>query len=147
MEPPDGGSYGGICGLVGFLDDEKYRDALTVDLMRVGRSIHQAGSPALSWLEVRAFIKHAPPSSALRAVTDPLAEFASPTAMMSALALDALHGANWQRGGGKGARPKPVLEQLRKQAEKRREAVEDDMNPSQAADVRAELVRRMRKKK
>lgn len=29
-------------------------------------------------------------------------------AQLTALALDALNGANWQRGGGKGSQPKPV---------------------------------------
>jgi hypothetical protein len=29
-------------------------------------------------------------------------------AQLLAHAVDALHGANWQRGGGKGAQPKPI---------------------------------------
>lgn len=58
---------GGIAAVLDFLDEGDNRAAVTVDLMRVGRSIYDLGY-TLSWSELAAFIRHAPPSSAIRAV-------------------------------------------------------------------------------
>lgn len=44
----------------------------------------------------------------------------SPEAHLLAAAVDVLRAANWQRGGGKGSRPKP-LDRPSEQAEKQRE--------------------------
>lgn len=46
-------------------------------------------------------------SRTLRAVGDPSLAW-SASEYLLAMAVDALNGGNWQRGGGKGRRPKPI---------------------------------------
>lgn len=45
------------------------------------------------------------------------------TEHLLASAVDALHGANWQRGGGKGSRPKPINRPDPRAEKRRREYV------------------------
>lgn len=53
---------GGILGLREFVDE--HEEALAVDLMAVGRSIHEIGV-TISWLELRAWIHHPRAGTAL----------------------------------------------------------------------------------
>ena len=53
-------------------------------------------------------IVYLPPDSAtMRAVLGPPDPWGLAEHLLAVIA-DALHGANWQRGGGKGKRPKPI---------------------------------------
>ncbi|WP_067507966.1 hypothetical protein [Nocardia puris] len=55
---------GGILGLLQFL--EGHEEAIAADLLDRGRSIHEIGH-TISWIELRAWIKHSPPDSRLTA--------------------------------------------------------------------------------
>lgn len=72
-----------------------------------GMSIADCRERGIPLREVAAMAVHLPPDSATgRAVVPPDAW--GITEYLLAAAVDALHNANWQRGGGKGARPQPV---------------------------------------
>lgn len=53
---------GGILGLREFVDE--HEEAIAADLMAVGRSIHEIGA-TISWLELRAWIRHPRAGTAL----------------------------------------------------------------------------------
>lgn len=53
-------------------------------------------------------LAHLPPDAATRRALDPENAGWGITEQLMAASVDALRGANWQRGGGKGSRPKPV---------------------------------------
>jgi hypothetical protein len=62
----------------------------------------------LSWIDLRDFIQWRKADSALyRSMYPKSWAWDMDTDLLSAI-LHTLQGANWQRGGGKGARPKPV---------------------------------------
>ena len=67
------------------------------------------GSKRLSWVDLAAFIQHAPQGSAVfRAVAGDSAPWGLSEQLLASV-LDVLNMANWQRGGNKNApRPKPV---------------------------------------
>ena len=104
-----------------------------VDLLRVGQSLHNLGY-TLSWVELRAFIKHAPPGSALASLDDDLSAFQSPENMLLRTIGDALLGANWQRSGGRGRRPEPIYTRLQQAV---RSARQDQAAPKDAAEIAA----------
>lgn len=141
MESPILDSVGGILGLCQFLKEPGIEEALAVDLLRLGRSYHAIGSPALSWFELKCLIKFAPTSSELVKVINPTALLNTPHTVLLSLVVDALNGANWQRGGGKGARPQSVTTALHKWLSKPHNA-DADMTPAKMADTRVELKRR-----
>jgi hypothetical protein len=60
----------------------------------------------LTWPEFRAFVNHLPPTSALYRVQYPKSYWWTPELGFLAGILHAAQTANWQRGGGKGSRPK-----------------------------------------
>lgn len=113
--------------------------------MALGRSIHDLGSPALSWIELRAMVRHAPPDAAFRQVADPLAAYHTAEARLLSLTVDTLAGANWQRGGGKGPRPKPLMDQLRAHLASARAAEHAPTSIAQMDRVRAELAARRKR--
>ncbi|ALA68549.1 hypothetical protein CLAC_07290 [Corynebacterium lactis RW2-5] len=116
--------------------------ALTYDLMMAGRSIHDLGTTRLSWHELAAFIKHAPPTAAIRAVADRMAPYRTTEAWLLATSIDMLAGANWQRAGGKGPRPQPILSAIERSI---RSAEQDKRAPhstAELAQIRASLRKR-----
>lgn len=99
----------------------------------MGQSLHNLGY-TLSWLELRAFIKHAPSGSALATLDDDLSVFQSPENMLLRTIGDALLGANWQRSGGKGRRPEPIYTRLQRAV---RSAKQDATAPRDASEIAA----------
>lgn len=97
---------GGIVGLHRQLAE--HGEALRYDLYMAGRSIDLLGTPELSWLDLRAIMRHSPRGSAYyRAVHGEVAEW-DMTVQLLAVVADRLGAGNWQRGGGKGGKPKPI---------------------------------------
>ena len=100
------GHGGGILGLVDLL--EEHREALDYDLLTLGLDLNDVGSRHLDWRRLRAVVTYLPATSALgRSVHGDAASW-STTDYLLAAAADALAAGNWQRGGGKGRRPKPI---------------------------------------
>ncbi|MEV8134292.1 hypothetical protein [Microbacterium aurantiacum] len=74
-----------------------------------GRSLDDLGTEELSWVDFRAFVRWSPPASAYsRSVFGERAPWNDLATQLLAEAVNALRGGNWQRGGGKGPRPKPI---------------------------------------
>lgn len=121
--------------------------ALTFDLLMIGRSIHDVGSPGLSWKELAAFIRHAPESSAIRYLADKMAPFRSTEVQLLAVIGDALAGANWQRGGGKGPRPRPILETVERQVKAAEQVKFAPKDEGELTSIRESLRRRRAKAK
>lgn len=61
----------------------------------------------MSWRRLKILIEGLPRESRLVRSIDPSSVW-GPEAHLLASAVDLLQGANWQRGGGKGSRPRPV---------------------------------------
>jgi len=98
---------GGILGLHRLLAE--HGEAIRFDLFMAGRSLDDLGSSGFSWLDLLAYTRHAPHTSALaRAVHGEAAAWGA-TEHLLANVIDLLAIANWQRGGKKaGPRPKPI---------------------------------------
>ena len=120
-------------------------EAITVDLLRMGRSIHELGY-SMSWIELRAVINHAGPCSELAKLGNPLSEYNSPELMLLRVIGDSLLGANWQRGGGKGARPTPIYEQLKRALRSEKQDRQAPKNLSEIEAIRAALLARKKQK-
>lgn len=107
--------------------------------MRWGRSIHDLGTIRLSWLELEAVIEHAPPGSAIRGLSDPISPYKTPEGQLIAAAVDTLAGANWQRSGGKGPKPRPLMERIKKEMDRARQDAAAPKDLQGMQDIRAEL--------
>lgn len=93
----------GLLALIG-----EHHEALEADLSQFhGLRLAQVGTRALSWRRFQALVRHLPPESALWRAMDSPRQWGW-SEHMAAASLLALNAANWQRGGGKGAKPKPV---------------------------------------
>lgn len=100
------GHRGGILGLLGLLDE--HWEALDYDCLTLGLDLHDVGTDRFDWRRLLAVVTNLPRTSALaRSVHGEAVEWDT-TEHLLAAAVDALNAANWQRGGGKGRRPKPV---------------------------------------
>lgn len=74
-----------------------------------GRSLDDLGTPGLSWVDLRAFARHAPHTSAIARSVHGEAAAWGPTEHLLATVIDVLQVGNWQRAGKKGSpRPKPI---------------------------------------
>ena len=98
-----------------YLDEvrqEAERARREYDLLVMGRSIEDLGTPALSWRDLLVIVRRSGPSSALARELQPeLAAWASGQVLadLAANMVDLLAAANWQRQGKKGApRPKRI---------------------------------------
>ena len=98
---------GGIAGLHALLAE--HGEAIEWDLSHYHhRSLRDLFTGGLTWRELRSLLSHLPRESALAR------ELLGPDAMwglseqLLAMTLDQLRNANWQRGGCKGPRPKPI---------------------------------------
>ena len=104
------GHGGGICGLALLL--EEHGEAVEYDLLVMGRSLDDLGTPALTWRDLFVIVRQAPPTSALaRALEPDLAAWASGQVLadLTATVADLLAAGNWQRQGKKSApRPKRI---------------------------------------
>lgn len=87
---------------------EDHAGALNYDLMRMGLRLRDTGTGALTWGDLRDVIKYGREDTALALEQNGAAVLWSITDHLLATAVDALHNANWQRGGGKGLKPKPI---------------------------------------
>jgi hypothetical protein len=76
-----------------------------------GRSLDDLGTPGFSWLDLRSFLRCAPPSTAYFREMHGLdvATWADhPEMYLLAAVVDQLAGGNWQRSGSRGSKPKPL---------------------------------------
>lgn len=83
---------------------DEFGEAIGNDLLRMGARMHQVGTEQFSWWDLRVYVESCPPESFLfRAINGP---FWSWEVRLLGRVIDTLEGANWQRSGGKGKRPK-----------------------------------------
>jgi hypothetical protein len=68
----------------------------------------ELGTPRLTWRRLGVLIRHMPPGSALHRAMDPEGVDWDVNSHLLAAIVDAEHLSLWQRGDGKGQRPKPV---------------------------------------
>ncbi|WNM65689.1 tail assembly chaperone [Arthrobacter phage Vulpecula] len=105
-----GVTLGGIGSLCLVLDE--HAEAIEYDLLVMGRSLEDLGTPALSWRQLMVVVKQAGPGSALARALDPEMDAwtsGAITPWLLATVVDLLAGANWQRVGKKSApKPKPL---------------------------------------
>lgn len=98
---------GGISGLHALL--EEHGEAIEWDLSHYHhRSLHDLFDGTLTWRQLRSFLSHLPRDSAL---ARKLLGNDAPWGLqeqLQAMTIDVLRQGNWQRGGGKGGRPKPL---------------------------------------
>ncbi|MFT3877136.1 MAG: hypothetical protein QM708_12045 [Propioniciclava sp.] len=89
----------------------EYRDHLVADFWRYyGRGLDDLLDAGVPLADVAAMAATLPRESATLLAVHPREEIElwDPAAYLLATAVDQLAGGNWQRGGGKGARPKPI---------------------------------------
>lgn len=95
---------GGILGLYGLIC--QHREAIRYDLFMAGRNLDAIGVD-FSWLDFAAFVRFAPMDSQLARAVGGHEQWTRTEVLLASL-IDTARGANWQRGGGKGAKPKPI---------------------------------------
>ena len=116
---------GGIGGLVQLLNE--HGGAVNYDLIsKAGVTIDDIGESWFTWRDFRDFVNNLPPTgdSALYRARYPKSWWWHPAFDFLAAILNTLQWANWQRGGGRGDKPKPIKrpqEQSRKAPKTRRE--------------------------
>jgi len=99
-----GFNRGGILGLYELIS--QHREAVTYDLLMGGWHLWQVGTPALSWVEFGVWFRFLPTDSqTFQAVKGP--QWSPEMHRLTDIA-EILMGANWQRAGGKGSKPKPL---------------------------------------
>jgi hypothetical protein len=86
----------------------EHLEAIDYDLLTLGCDIRDLGTSALPWYRLRAIVTYLPPTSALARSIHGEKALWTTTDHLLAAAVDALASGNWQRGGGKGKRPKPL---------------------------------------
>lgn len=100
------GDRGGILGLLGLLDE--HQEAIDYDCLTLGLDLNELGTEPFDWRRFRAVVTNLPRTSALARSMHGEAVAWDTTDHLLAAAVDALNAGNWQRGGGKGRRPKPI---------------------------------------
>lgn len=102
---------GGIVSLARELDDDPdFRVAVEADLIDKGLRLRWLcdGTDRLNWADLFSVIRSAGPGSSLAFHAHGEASAWGFQEELLASIADLLAGANWQRGGGKGMRPKPL---------------------------------------
>lgn len=109
-----GGGPGGIQALHQLTIE--HRDAVHYDLICSGLRLWQIGTRAFGWDDFAVWLKFASPNSQLaRAIHG---DQWSPEMHRLTDIFDVLAAANWQRSGGRGARPKPARRPGKSQSER-----------------------------
>lgn len=108
---------GGIQGLVELLAE--HGEAVEYDLITLGLRLRDLGTPAFTWRDLLVIVLNLPRAAALR--REQLGDAAEWGVLEYLMArnVEAGEGANWQRAGGKGARPKPLPRPGQKSESKR----------------------------
>ena len=95
---------GGILGLYELII--QHREAVTYDLLMRGWHLWEVGTPALSWVEFGIWFRFLPTDSqTFQAAKGP--QWSAEMHRLTDIA-EILIGANWQRGGSRGPKPKPL---------------------------------------
>lgn len=98
---------GGILGLYGLLVE--HREAIEYELLAAGKNVDDLSTRALSWRDLYVLIRRWQklPGNAVAAAVH---GYEVPTFdnQIIAIVAEQLAVANWQRKGGKGAKPKPL---------------------------------------
>lgn len=101
---------GGILGLAEALDEPSLCSAVEAELIRFGLRLRWLcdGTDRLNWRDLHVIIREATTDSPVIAAFHPNYHGWDIKTHLLACISDILAGANWQRGGGKGERPKPI---------------------------------------
>ena len=94
---------GGIQALLSLI--REHRGAIEYDLIALGMRLDQLGTRKLSWRDLWVICQYGPMTSALSVAQLGEQAIWTTSDYLLAVVADALHDANWQRGGGKGQRP------------------------------------------
>lgn len=130
---------GGIKGLLQFL--QEHGEAVNADLLDRGYTVRDIGS-RLGWGDLRSLITYARHDSAIYRSLHPKSWWYTPELSRLDRIEYLLAAANWQRGGGKGEKPKPPVPPQDKPAEfKSRQEIE-----AERARRREHLARRRAEK-
>ena len=99
---------GGIRGLVELLTE--HGEAIEADLQQFyGVALSDLTVGRLTWRRLGVLVRQLPAESRVVATLNRGSSGEWPMSdHLLALILDALHAANWQRGGGKSSRPRPI---------------------------------------
>lgn len=81
---------------------------MEADLLAIGLHRRDIGTERLSWHELRVLIEHSSRESAVFRARNPKSWPWSVDTDLLAGILFTLQGANWQRSGGRGEKPKPM---------------------------------------
>jgi hypothetical protein len=87
---------------------EDHAGAINYDLMKMGLRLRQLGTEALPWGDLHDYVRYGNTDTALALARHGATVLWGVTDHLLAVVADALHAANWQRGGGKGMRPQPI---------------------------------------
>jgi hypothetical protein len=87
---------------------EDHAGAINYDLMKMGLRLRMLGTEALSWGDLHDYVRYGNTDTALALERHGATVLWGITDHLLAVVADALHAANWQRGGGKGMRPQPI---------------------------------------
>jgi len=79
---------------------------LGADLLTIGKRLDLVGSSEFSWWDLSVRVTFAQPDSILYRAIHGYSYDIVPRQL--GIVIDSLRAANWQRGGGKGPRPKPI---------------------------------------
>lgn len=105
-----GGRPGGILEALALLEDEAFSLAVERELIGLGLRLRWLadGTDRLSWRDFIVVVRECAADSPIMRWNDPEGFGWGVGEYLTAAAVDALHGANWQRSGGKGKRPEPM---------------------------------------
>jgi hypothetical protein len=81
-------------------------EAVTADLIESGVRVHWIGTDRFSWADFAAWVAKRPPPSILYQAVHGVHH--DPVQRMLGLMIEVLRAGNWQRGGGKGQKPRQI---------------------------------------
>jgi hypothetical protein len=99
-----GGKPGGIQSLLALI--REHREAIQYDLLSAGLRLAWLGTPLLGWDDFAVWVKFLPRQS--QTAQEALGPSWPAELHLLANVADLLAWSNWQRGGGKGPKPKPT---------------------------------------
>ena len=113
-------------------------------MLRMGLHRRQIGSAELSWHELRVLIEHSDTGSAVFRARNPKSWAWDVDTDLLAAILFTLQGANWQRAGGKGDKPKPVERPKENKPVKGEEIPPDDKRSALDNEIARRRLRKAR---